>query len=72
MQQLTQQRKLNKEEEQKDDKDDDLIVEDPDQVDPSKLEQVGPHQIIKALLDMFKSNGKFVADGVLAHQNQLS
>lgn len=37
------------------------MVEDPDQIDASKLECIGPHDVIRSLLELFKSNGK---DGV--------
>ena len=34
------------------------MVEDPDKVDASKLERIGPHDVIRALLELFKSNGR--------------
>ena len=34
------------------------MVEDPDKIDASNLEHIGPHDVIRSLLDLFKSNGK--------------
>ena len=46
------------EEEEKRNDEQEIVVEDPDQIDASKLERIGPHEVIRSLLELFKSNGR--------------
>ena len=46
------------EEEEKTNNEEDIVVEDPDKIDVNSLQRIGPHDVIRSLLDLFKSNGK--------------
>lgn len=44
-------------------------MEDPDKIDALSLERIGPHEVIRCLLELFKSNGKAVEGSVPQDQD---